>query len=381
MTPFADTRRWSIGPLRRFTRNLVLPANLAGRPLLLKYTRHPGEAREEIRGHHSVRDHYRVPTLHAHLRVPGGRLLAYERLPIGRDHGLLLDLLNTDRPTPDLKRYLHDLTDHYRTVILDTARLTPPAQLVRKLYWDRAAPGGRLDHYYADADPFLTDGRAHLPLSRIRDHTLRINGTESHLDWAATLTRLKRHFGTGEPVWAALTQGDPTDLNLAHPPAWLDLDTAGPNSIAGEFANFLWYTTVLGGWLVPTHNPGAFTDHPATFAHLAANTPVVHRTRIDTTRRTLTVDYVPRLSQPRRTAAEIYWRRLVEPVAAALWPDTDLADILRPYIAMRILAVHHLGDLTPRERLVLVCRLADVMSPRFAPQSFFLTPEATCPVR
>lgn len=70
-----------IGPVRRFTRNLLCPVDLLGHPLLLKYTRNPAEAREEIRGHAHLARHYRVPALHAHLRVPGGHLLAYERLP------------------------------------------------------------------------------------------------------------------------------------------------------------------------------------------------------------------------------------------------------------------------------------------------------------
>ncbi|MCZ0981604.1 hypothetical protein O1L60_29105 [Streptomyces diastatochromogenes] len=63
-----------LGPVRRFTRNLLRPVDLLGRPLLLKYTRDPAEAREEIRGHARLSRHYRVPALDAHLRVPGGHL-------------------------------------------------------------------------------------------------------------------------------------------------------------------------------------------------------------------------------------------------------------------------------------------------------------------
>ncbi|RBM17298.1 hypothetical protein [Streptomyces sp. PT12] len=380
MTPSAG-RCWSIGPLRRFTRNLLLPVNAAGRQLLLKYTRHPAEAREEIRGHRRVSAHYRVPELHAHLRVPGGYLLVYERLPAARDQGLFLDLLNTEQSTPDLRRYLNDLTSHYRRVILDTARQANPAHIIRKLYWDRAAPRGRLDHYYADADPLLSDGTTHLPLSQLARHTLHINGDELHLDWTATLTDLKRHFRSNDPVWAAITQGDPTDVNLAHPLAWLDLDTGGLNSIAGEFANYLWYTTALGCWLVPTYNPAAFADHPATFARLPSNTPELRQAHIDAAHRTITVSYTPRLSPPRRLAAATYWHQLVQPVAAQLWPDTNLAEVLRPYLAMRILAVYNLGDLAPADRLILISRLAEVMSRAFSPESFFLTPEAACPAR
>lgn len=371
----------SIGRPRRFTRNILVPLHLAGRPLLAKYTRSPAEARAEIRGHRALSPHYRVPALHAHLRVPGGHLLLYERLQGGTDAGLFLDLLNTVHPAPELTRYLNDLTAHYRRTILATARRASPGHLVGKLYWDRAAPGGRLDHYYAARDLTLTDGATTIPAADLAHYTLTVNGRPRRLDWSATLTRLRTHFSASTPEWAAITQGDPTDVNLAHPLAWLDFDTGGLNSVAGEFANFLWYTTALGGWLVPTYNPAAFTDHPATFTHLPANTPTLHLAHIDTATRTIRLAYAPRLTAPRRLAATTYWHQLLLPVAARLWPGQNLAAVLRPYLAMRILAVYNLADLAPPHRLLLLARLTEVLSEDFDPATFFLTSEAPCPAR
>lgn len=368
-----------LGPVRRFTRNLLCPVDLLGRPLLLKYTRDPAEAREEIRGHARLAWHYRVPALHTHLRVPGGHLLAYERLPGGTDQGLLLDLLNADDPSSDFHTYMDRLTTAYREVILATAWPADPAHVVRKLYWDRAAPGGRLDTYYAGKDFLIADGLIDVPVSRLDTYTLSINGRRHHLDWAATLRWLRAHFATAKPVWAALTQGDPTDVNLAHPLAWFDYDTAGMNSIPGEFANFLWYASVLGGWLVPTYNPAAFADHPATFAHAPANTPEIRRADVDPTTSTIHIDYTPRLSAPRRAAVTTYWNQLVQPVADRLWPVEDLANLLRPYLAMRILGVYNLADLTSEDRLVLLARLTEVMSPAFDPTTYFCPLESPCP--
>ncbi|MFJ3536299.1 hypothetical protein ACIPQA_12630 [Streptomyces sp. NPDC090109] len=367
------------GPVRRFTRNLLCPVDLLGRPLLLKYNRDATEAREEIRGHARLARHYRVPALHTHLRVPGGHLLAYERLPGGTDQGLLLDLLNAGEPSSDLHTYMGQLTAAYNEVILATAWPADPAHVVRKLYWDRAAPGGRLDMYYAGEDFLIADGLIDVPVSRLGTYTLHINGRRHHLDWAATLRWLRAHFATTEPVWAALTQGDPTDVNLAHPLAWFDYDTAGMNSIPGEFANFLWYASALGGWLVPTYNPAAFADHPATFAHAPANTPELRRADIDPTTSTIHVDYAPRLSAPRRAAVTTYWNQLVQPVADRLWPGEDLANLLRPYLAMRILGVYNLADLTSEDRLVLLARLAEAMSPAFDPTTYFCPLESPCP--
>ncbi|MEU6871229.1 hypothetical protein [Streptomyces sp. NPDC046751] len=368
-----------LGPVRCFTRNLLCPVDLLGRPLLLKYTRNVAEARGEIRGRARLARHYRVPALHAHLRVLGGHLLTYERLPSGTDQGLLLDLLNADEPSSDLHTYMDRLTATYREVILTTASPAEPAHVVRKLYWDRAAPGGRLDTYYAGKDFLIADGLIDVPVSRLDTYTLSINGRRHHLDWAATLRWLRAHFAEAEPVWAALTQGDPTDVNLAHPLAWFDYDTAGMNSVPGEFANFLWYASALGGWLVPTHNPAAFADHPATFAHVQANTPELRRADIDHTTSTVHIDYTPRLSAPRRTAVTAYWNQLVQPVADRIWPGANLANLLRPYLAMRILGVYNLADLTPEDRLVLLARLAEAMSPAFDPITYFCPLESPCP--
>lgn len=371
--------RLRVGPVRRFTRNLVCPVDIPGRRLLVKYTRDPAEARQEIPGHAHLAGHYRVPALHACLRVPGGYVLVYERLPAGTDRGLLLDLLNTPAPTAELYAYMSQLTAAYRDVILNTAQPARPERVVGKLYRDRAASGGRLDAYYAGADFPVADGVVDVPVSRLGTYTLHVNGRCHHLDWAATLDRLRADFATAEPVWAALTQGDPTDVNLAHPLAWFDYDTAGLNSIAGEFANFLWYTSALGGWLVPTYNVPAFTDHPATFDHIPANTPEIHRAEVDHGARTVCVDYTPRLAGPRRAAVAAYWDQLVHPVAERLWPGDSLADLLRPYVAMRILGVYNLADLAPRDRLILLARLTEAMSPDFDPTTYFGPQEVSCP--
>jgi hypothetical protein len=373
------TRRWGLGPVRRATRNVLLPLDIHGRALLIKYTRDRDEARQEIRGHGRLLGHYSVPALHAHLRVPGGYLLAYERLPSGRDRGLLLDLLNTDAPTAELHQYMGELTSAYRNVILESAQEVPPTDVVRKLYWDRAAPGGRLDTYYKGTDFSVAEGIIDLPVTRLAEYVLVVNGLPLSFGWTATLRRLRSHFQQVEPVWTALTQGDPTDVNLAHPLAWLDYDTAGLNSILGEFANFLWYVTALGGWLVPTYNPAAFADHPATFRRVGSNRPRLQQAYVNHSAQTIHINYLARLSAPRRTAAAAYWNHLVQPVAEKLWPGENLGELLRPYLAMRILAVYNLANLAPVDRLLVLARVAEAMSPTFDPATyFFATEEAPC---
>ncbi|MGW0392570.1 hypothetical protein ACWDYJ_17055 [Streptomyces sp. NPDC003042] len=57
---------------------------------------------------------------------------------------------------------------------------------------------------------------------------------------------------------AGLTQGDPTEPNIADPLCWLDFEFAGRNTAVGEAANLLWYLMALGGWLVPDYQPDVY---------------------------------------------------------------------------------------------------------------------------
>lgn len=367
-----------IGRLRRFTRNRVLPVDIGRRRLLFKYLPNAGEAVEEVRGHAALAPHYRVPRLYFRIRVPGGALLGYERLPGGRDRGLLLDLLNRDGETGTrlLDEYLDELTRSYRTVMRATCEQVPPGEVIGKLYRDRALPGGRLDDYYANVDFPLTDAPSGPRIRDLARHGITVNGVHHPLDWSKTLSWLREEFQRPEPVWSAISQGDPTDVNLAVPLAWFDHDTGGRNAIAGEFANFCWYTCVLGGWLVPTYNPGAFTNHPAVFDRIVDNSP---RIRVGSTDRHngITVDIDDHLSPARHRAVSSYWHRLVVPTAAELFPRRDIGEVLRPYLAMRIIGVYNLADLAADHRLYLLARLAQCMAPHFDPAAFFAVEEET----
>ncbi|MFJ9554080.1 hypothetical protein ACIRPH_09700 [Nocardiopsis sp. NPDC101807] len=337
-----------------------------------------GEAHAEVRGHRFLRPWYPVPDLHRHIRLPGRTVVVYERLPVGSDRGLLLDLLNTpdDGDHTDLDSYLLQLTSTYLRVFTETARLSPPEAVVGKLYRSRARPGGRLDHYYADQDPALTDTEDGPRFSDLARTGLYVNGRHHRLDWAETITWLRDAFDV--PVWSVISQGDPTDVNLAVPLAWLDYDTAGRNAIAGEIANFSFYTAVLGGWLVPTLNPEAFARHPATFAQLPANTPHVSS---HMHAGTLHIRFTDRSTHARRLALSRYWELLVRPIAARYLPGKSLGEALRPYLAMRIIGVFDLARMSLEQRLYLIAKLALCMDPGFSPTRFFGLTEYACPTR
>ncbi|WP_304453910.1 hypothetical protein [Nocardiopsis sp. YSL2] len=367
-----------IGRPLRYTHNRLYPIDTPRRRLIAKCMPDHGEARAETTGHRLLRGWYPVPVLHHHFRLLSHAVLVYERLLVGPDRGLLLDLLNI----PDggdhsaLDAYMRELTTVYLRVFTETAELSPPSAVVGKLYHDRAAPGGRLDRYYAGRDLPLTDAEDGPRLSDLARTGLYINGRHYRLDWDATISWLRGAFGT--PVWSAISQGDPTDVNLAVPLAWLDYDTAGRNAIVGEIANFSFYTAVLGGWLVPLLNPEAFAQHPATFDRVPANTPRVSSLLYADT---LHIRFTDRLTHARRLALSRYWELFVRPLATRYFPGDTLAEALRPYLAMRIIGVFDLAQMPLDQRLYLLAKLALCMVPDFSPTRFFGLTESSCPTR
>ncbi len=172
---------------------------------------------------------------------------------------------------------------------------------------------------------------------------------------------LRTFFDPARRVWAALTQGDPTDLNIGTGPVWFDYDTAGLNATAGEFACFLWYQQLHGGWLVPTYNAAALHDHPAALTGRSLNQPHVMIAREG--RHTVRISYHHEPSPARRHAIRRYHLELVRPLASRVG-ITDVTEWLRPYLVLRILGVHNLSDLAASDAALSLAYLAEVLSPQ-----------------
>lgn len=324
---------------RRFTANHTWHADLAGRRLFIKANPNPIDAQREIEGHARIRAHYRVPALLGSRRLGRWTVLAYQRwLHVGHDSGLLLDEITRADLTGETTRLdscLDDILGHYRTVIARTLRSITHEHSITKLYGDRAAEGGRLDGYYGTNAPWLTfpDG-CQLRPSDLATTCLVVNDREHRIDFAALLGWLRMHYASPNPTWAALTQGDPTDINLGwspqEGPIWFDYDTGGLNAIPGEFACFLTYQRLHGTWLISTRNLAAFCDHPTALCTGALTVPVVHIERNG--QRALRISYEHGPSPARQHVLRRYLGEIVQPIATDL-SIRDLMDWLRPYLA------------------------------------------------
>ncbi|MDM4722801.1 hypothetical protein QTQ03_25550 [Micromonospora sp. WMMA1363] len=350
---------------RRFTANHTLHLDIGSRRLFVKINPNRSEAAVEIVGYEQMRSHYPVPALHVHRRIGRWTVTVYDRhQPDQPDTGLLLDAITADGigARTHLDRGLDAIIGHYRHVISATMRQVPASQTIGKLYRDRAQPGGRLHRYYAHNPTLLTmpDGSG-IRCGDLREATLVINGQPRRLDFDALVTDLRTALHPDQQVWAALTQGDPTDFNIGldgeNRAVWFDYDTAGLNALAGEIACFLWYQRLHAAWLVPRYNPGAFTDHQRALAD--AVKPQLRLAR--PTARTITIDYQHRPSAPRQHTLARYLAELAQPLASGI--GADLPAWLRPYLAMRLLAVYPLQQMESADAALSIGLLADLYAP------------------
>ncbi|MGH4014749.1 MAG: hypothetical protein ACRDSL_12650 [Pseudonocardiaceae bacterium] len=365
---------------RRFTANHTWHVDWAGHALFVKANPNRDEARAEWAGHARLRAFYPVPRLRAARRIARWTVLVYDRWPhLGRDSGLLLDEIAHADLTGDTRRLDACLTavfSRYQHVISRTLWRMTNGETISKLYGDRAAPDGRLDRYYRPNAPWpITSGTRRIRPEDLADLRLVVNGREHAVDFADLMIWLRVHFARRSPVWAAVTQGDPTDINIGWSPAggpvWFDYDTGGLNALPGEFACFLLYQRLHGAWLTPYYNCAAFRDHPSALAPASLAEPVVH---VEHSGSSLAIDYRHTSSPARRHVLRRYLDEIVRPIARHLGID-DLMAWLRPYLVMRLLAVYHLAKLEPREAALSLALLAQALDPATALLDFLaLTP-------
>lgn len=343
---------------RRYTRNHTWHLDIGARSLFLKVNPNVDEARQEIVGHTAIADLFPVPDLRWSGRIMGWAVHIYDRAPQIHDGSLLVDAIaaaETRGNTDQLDRFLDDVLEHYRRRFQNGARLVPADQTVGKLYRDRATAGGRLDQYYGSRSVWqLPTGPHH-----VNESPLVVNGEARRFNLNEVLTQLRREI-VEPPMWAATTQGDPTDFNVAWSPTsgpvWFDYDTGGLNPVAGELACFLTYQHLHGRWLTPRYAPSAYIGHRGALHNAMQNPPPVSVAKRDGV---TSIDFDLALSSVRRHVVERYVDEVVQPVAEHLGID-DASAWLRPYVLMRVLAVFNVADLDPVDTALSLGLAAEV---------------------
>ncbi|GHI02340.1 hypothetical protein AQI88_13420 [Streptomyces cellostaticus] len=336
------------------------------------------QAEAEVRGWSQLASHIVVPGLHGQVALPDRQLLAYEDVfATGRCVLLMGDVIALADRDPAMQPRLDCLVDSVcadlRAAAEETGERVPLAECVPDLYLDRIRPGGRLDRWYLRRD--LPIALPHigttLTLRELAGFTLTANGRQLTLNVADTIDSL-RHVLAPDRRWlAGLSQGDPTEPNIADPLCWLDFEFAGRNTVVGEAANLLWYLMALGGWLVPHYQPDVYSRT------LRLALPPLSRPRIE---------YLDLHEGSRHIDVRYSWNTgpgRSAAVARALdglrGGDGSGLEEIHAFLAMRILGVIPTSRLTGHDLLLVLIKLAESQEPLTTIDTFFTTTPAPHP--
>ncbi|WP_328954659.1 hypothetical protein [Kitasatospora purpeofusca] len=343
----------------------------------------PGAAEAEVRGWHATARTLPVPRLLGHSRAGGKHVVAYEDVfATGRCTMLLGDVIATaDRHVsalPQVTALIDAVCDSLLAAVADSARTAPLSDCVPGLYLDRIRPGGRIDTWYLSGRLAVPAPRTDqlLPVHALTGHIFVVNGVPMRLDLPAIVWEAREALCSGHTWVTALTQGDPTEPNIAGPLCWLDFEYAGRNTLAGEIAILLWYLLGMGGWLVPTYQPDVYARTLP--LHLPpVTTPHLEHVDHDERHRRLEVRYTWAVGAGRQAAIDRLLKRVHADLAPAtgLDPDRFLAQIGH-FLALRILGIIPPGRLTGQDLLLILAKLAETQQPETVCETFTRTQPA-----
>ncbi|MGW8993063.1 hypothetical protein ACWGRF_24465 [Streptomyces zhihengii] len=333
------------------------------------------QAEAETKGWAQLVSRIAVPALYGQIALPDRQLLAYEDVfATGRCELLLGDVIAlADRDLavrPRLDRLVDGVCADLRAAAEETGKRVRLAECVPDLYLDRIRPGGRLDRWYLRRDLPLTLPHTDttLTLRELADFTLTANGRPLTVNVAATIDRLRDALSPDHRRLAGLTQGDPTEPNIADPLCWLDFEFAGRNTVAGEAANLLWYLMALGGWLVPRYQPDVYT-RTLNLALPPLTRPRIESLDLHRDSQHIDVRYSWNTG-PGRTKA-------IARALGGLCGENDSE--IRAFLALRVLGVIPPSRLSGHDLLLVLIKLAESQDPRTTLDTFFTTAPAPHP--
>ncbi|MGW3386924.1 hypothetical protein [Streptomyces cinereoruber] len=337
------------------------------------------QAEAEMKGWARLASRIAVPALHGQIALPNGRqFLVYEDVfATGRCELLMGDVIALADRDPAVRPRLDRLVDgvcaDLRAAAEETGKHVPLAECVPDLYLDRIRPGGRLDRWYLrrDLPLVLPHTDTTLTLRELAGFTLTANGRPLTVNITDTIDRLRRTLAPDRRLLAGLTQGDPTEPNIADPLCWLDFEFAGRNTIAGEAANLLWYLMALGGWLVPRYQPDVYA-RTLRLAMPPLSHPRVKHLELHQSSRHIDVRYSWTTGPGRSTA-------LTQALASLRGEHGSGLEEIRAFLALRILGVIPPSRLTGHDLLLVLIKLAESQDPRTTLDTFFTTAPAPHP--
>jgi hypothetical protein len=338
------------------------------------------QARRELVGWQVVASRLPVPRLMDVREAGAEREIVYEDVfASGRCTALLADLISAADRDPAYLPAVRALVSQVCDSLLATTQATRATgrldECVPDLHLARLAPSGRLDRWYTHGRPAWALGCQVLSVTELACRKLVANGRELGSAWPVDLPALRTALA-GQTRWAtAITQGDVTEPNIAAPLCWLDFEHAGRNALVSDAATFLWYLLGMGGWLVPGYQPGLYQRTLRNPVPPAAS-PLIDQ--ISVTARRVEISYTWHAGAGRRAALVTLLHRLATDLGTALAPEGDVGSRLRPFLAIRILGVIPLTQMSGPHALACLAKLAELGHPAWDLCSWSATSLAPC---
>ncbi|MEW2620683.1 hypothetical protein [Streptomyces sp. NPDC048106] len=336
------------------------------------------QAGAEAKGWARLASRIVVPALHGQIALPDRQFLAYEDVfATDRCELLMGDVIAlADRDPamqPRLDRLVGGVCADLRAAAEETGKSVPLAECIPALYLDRIRPGGRLDRWYLRRDlPLaLPHTDTTLTLRELADFTLTANGRQLTVNVADTIDSLRLALAPDRRRPAGMTQGDPTEPNIADPLCWLDFEFAGRNTVAGEAANLLWYLMALGGWLVPRYQPDVYA-RTLRLALPPLSRPRIEHLELHQSNRHIDVRYSWNTG-PGRGAA------ITRALDGLRGENGSGLEEIHAFLALRILGVIPVSRLTGHDLLLVLIKLAESQDPLTTIDTFFTTASAPHP--
>ena len=207
----------------------------------------------------------------------------------------------------------------------------------------------------------------------------RINERTYSIDLPGVIAAIRGELSPASRWLTALTQGDPTEPNIAEPLCWLDFEHAGRNVLAGEVANLLWYLLGMGGWLVPRYQPATYA-RTLRLSLPPVTAPVISNLNISVHSRCAELTYTWSTGLGRQAAIKRLLTWLAGDLGAVLGcVPADMFALLRPFLILRILGVISGRSLDRMDALLMLAKVAEASDPEMLLSAFASTTVHTTP--
>ena len=162
----------------------------------------------------------------------------------------------------------------------------------------------------------------------IFDKKIKLNGNKS-ITTREIIKETQEYFVNQKLEVCVFTQGDPNTLNISISPCLFDLETAGYNSVMGEFSTMLISTLIYDNYFCPKYHPSSYHNHEIAIKNLNKFKPKIDVKYSDDS---IIINICIKTSKIRKEYIMKYIRILKK-------NNIKIEDSIRYFIVMRLLCV------------------------------------------